>query len=327
MSVLLTALLTFAVFAAGMVFPADAFAWGPGVHMVTGNWILQNLAVLPPLVAEPLMRHPGQFLHGCLAPDIFIGKGSVATEKHSHRWHNAFALLMRAATLSMRAYAYGYLAHLAADTVAHNVFVPLRMGAFPGSGRFSHVYLEAHADSLLAWDSRDAVSVFHEQGSKKNAALLRAAQHHAALPFAIKKHIFEGSVMLGGSSVWRTSLRAADGVLDTFLRVRGAARKGPEAQDGLLERLLPLATRAVADTLRNGEASAVSRLDPIGEQALAGAKRRGKGVSVRRKQAMTRTGDGMADDRQTPLQELPAHALGVLESLPAVCVSNGPVSP
>lgn len=60
-----------------LTFPGQAFAWGPGVHMVTGNWILQNLAFLPPLMGATLMQYPGQFLHGCLSADIFIGKGSA----------------------------------------------------------------------------------------------------------------------------------------------------------------------------------------------------------------------------------------------------------
>ena len=118
-----------------LALPEEVLAWGPGVHMVTGNWVLQNLTALSPAMAALLMRYPGQFLHGCLSADIFIGKGSVAREGHSHNWDSAFALLRRADRGRRKAYAYGYLAHLAADTVAHNVYVPESFARAPGSGR------------------------------------------------------------------------------------------------------------------------------------------------------------------------------------------------
>jgi len=51
---------------AELLLPQQALAWGPGAHMVAGNWILQNLTVLSGAAAEALMHYPGQFLYGSL---------------------------------------------------------------------------------------------------------------------------------------------------------------------------------------------------------------------------------------------------------------------
>ena len=249
-----------------LFFPSSAFAWGPGAHMVTGNWLLQNLAQLPVSVAASLMLAPGQFLHGCLSADIFIGKGSKAKKGHSHNWESGFSLLSRADGAQERAYAYGYLAHLAADTVAHNVFVPVLFHTAPGKGRLSHVYLEVQADRLLAWDSADALGVFQEKDSSKTAAMLRSTMRQRPLPFWIKSHLFRGGIALGGSKLWRGSMCLLD-------------RNAPEDERGpLLQRMLSLSTRAIVDVLRHGEDSRVLALDPIGADALSLAEEKRRAV-------------------------------------------------
>ena len=239
-----------------LLLPTAALAWGPGAHMVTGNWLLQNLTQLPLPVAASIMLAPGQFLHGCLSADIFIGKGSKAKKGHSHNWESGFSLLRRAAGPQEQAYAYGYLAHLAADTVAHNVFVPGLFHTAPGKGRVSHVYLEVQADRLLAWDSADALGVFHEKDSPKAAAMLRSAMHQQPLPFWIKSRLFRGGIALGGSRLWRGSMHFLD-------------KDAPECERGpLVQRMLTASTRAIVDVLRHGEDSQVLGLDPIGADAL-----------------------------------------------------------
>lgn len=240
-----------------LFFPADAFAWGPGVHMVTGNWVLQNLSALPMPVAAALMQFPGQFLHGCLSADIFIGKGSKAKENHSHNWSSGLVLLERARTLRRQAYAYGYLAHLAADTVAHNVFVPSAFHTAPGAGRLAHVYLEIQADRLLSWDTTDAVGVFHEAGSRGSALMLRDTLNQKALSFWLKKHMFEGSIALGGSKVWRTSMQLLDKLLPQHER------------ENFVREMLTISTRAIFSLLADPSGSPVRSLDPIGADALA----------------------------------------------------------
>lgn len=293
-----------------MLLPEQALAWGPGAHMVTGNWILQNLSVLPMPVAAALMRYPGQFLHGTLSADIFIGKGSKAKKGHSHNWESGFALLDSAKGLQKRAYAYGYLAHLAADTVAHNVFVPGLFHTAPGSGRFAHIYLESQADRLLTWDSADALGVFHERSSRRAAAMLRVFMRQRPLSFRIKSLVFQKSISLGGSAVWRGSLKALDRLI-------------PECKpSALLEHMLVLSTRAMADVLRNGEASPVLTLDPVGTNALALAGRECRGGRAVVRGITAGLLKAMPGRRTTEIWETPALNVPVpfiLESIPPVC--------
>ena len=300
----------------GVLLPEQAFAWGPGVHMVTGNWILQNLSVLPLPVSAALMLHPGQFLHGSLSADIFIGKGCRPKKGHSHNWESGFALLGRAETPQQRSYAYGYLAHLAADTVAHNVFVPGLAHTIPAKGKMAHVYLEIQADRLLSWDSSDAVGVFHERSSRKAAAMLRATMRQRTLSFWLKTRLFESSVALGGSRAWRGSLRVLDSLVPGHER------------SALLDRMLTLSTRAIVNLLQEGEASPVLTLDPIGAEALANAEKHGRdgllaqSLATRFKRVLPGAPRNAAPTPEgEPALTIPVPP--VLETFPPVCTSDG----
>lgn len=266
--------------------------------MVTGNWLLQNLGLLPPAVAEALARFPGFFFHGCLSADIFIGKGCVARKGHSHNWESALALRNRAGSLRSRAYAYGYLSHLAADTVAHNVFVPSFLPLAPGNGKMAHVYLEMQADRMVSWSSRRALAVFQERRSKNTSRMLRETLRHNALKFRLQSGVYRGSIAVGGSSLWRRSLKAVDRLLPGHVPVPGLAN------------LLDMAARAVVDILRHGEASPVFALDPVGTRALAEAVafRSGQGFFP-----VSATASPNAILLPTALQSLPAVRLANLK--------------
>lgn len=240
-----------------LILPAAALAWGPGVHMITGNWVLQNLAALPPDVAEALMRYPGQYLHGSLAADIFIGKGSKAREGHSHNWQSGFSLLERANNLRRRAYAFGYLSHLAADTVAHNIYVPGTFRTAPGSGRLAHVYIEMQADSSLNWDCVDARGVFNEAGSLASERILRETISQNNWKYWIKKHIYKRSITFGHSRTLRRSLAFVDRLFPGSERLE------------MLDYMLTLSTRGIVSVLSDLDKSPVLALDPIGADALS----------------------------------------------------------
>jgi hypothetical protein len=64
--------------------------------------------------------------------------------------------LLDAARGKEQAFALDYLAHLAADVVAHNFFLPARfVGHFSIAASGSHIYEEACFDSLQESDYRD----------------------------------------------------------------------------------------------------------------------------------------------------------------------------
>ncbi len=238
--------------------PEPALAWGPGAHVVLSNWVMRNLGSLPPEVAGPILQFPGQFVHGALSPDVFIGKGSVAREGHSHNWDSGLQLLGRSAAPRWLSYSYGYLSHLAADTVAHNVFVPSAVFSAPGHGRLAHVYLEAQADRLLSWQTSQAIRAFHEDGSRRAARLLRAAMKRNAA-FGLRRTLFQGSILFGNSGLWRGPL----GFLSRLF--------SPADLDRVLDAMLQYSLRAIVSLLGDPQASPVRGLDPVGSAALARA--------------------------------------------------------
>lgn len=221
--------------------PDTALAWGPGFHMVTGNWLIQNLSMLSPEFAAAIAAHPGLFLQGCLSADIFIGKGCVAKEGHSHNWKSGLLLLDKAHTKAKLAYALGYLSHLAADTVAHNVFIPgnfqwaysleaargsddsriinpAKAGGL-GRGKMAHVFLEMKADKALTWDRKQALESFKAAGSKGAERMLMRSLNQKYWLFQLKKQLYRGSIALGGCGL-RSATRSVRnlGKLDNIVK-------------------------------------------------------------------------------------------------------------
>ncbi|MFH0810135.1 MAG: zinc dependent phospholipase C family protein [Pseudomonadota bacterium] len=184
----------------------SALAWGPGTHMYTGHQVLDNLSLLAPYVAEALRRCPRSFLYGCLSPDILIGKSYLRRSAISHSWEVGSRLTSLAKNQSQSAYACGYLAHLAADTVAHNLYVPSALSATKRRGRLSHIYwelrFEHYIDESHYREAEDLLRADNEQ----HDLLLQQVLAASPMPFQAKKNILLGSVRLHELRGWRRSL-------------------------------------------------------------------------------------------------------------------------
>ena len=64
-----------------------------------------------------------------------IAKKYAAAGRHCHSWPVGFEILDRARDEPLRAFSLGYLAHLAADVVAHNYFVPRQLAITSSTSR------------------------------------------------------------------------------------------------------------------------------------------------------------------------------------------------
>ncbi|MBU1002876.1 MAG: zinc dependent phospholipase C family protein [Proteobacteria bacterium] len=234
---------------------AEAWAWGPGVHLAAGNFFLARLDCIAPEIARLLAGNPRAFLYGCLSADIFIGKGCTVRPGHSHNWSIGQGLLLAADTDRTRAYAYGYLAHLAADTVAHNFYVPNMLALTPGGGKISHVYAEMQADRMVQWDHHQAVSLF-SQPERDTDQALRTTMAASRLPFMVKKRVMKGHLALCGTREYTRSLDLAQ---------RLSRHKGARSYFQLM---FGLTLDAVGDFLTQPEISPVLSQDPVGSQAL-----------------------------------------------------------
>lgn len=234
---------------------SQAWAWGPGVHLAAGNFFLSRLDCLAPEVARLLSCHPGAFLYGCLSADIFIGKGCTVRPGHSHNWSIGQGLLAGADSDRTKAYAYGYLSHLAADTVAHNHYVPGMMGALPSGGKLGHVYVEMLADRQVQWNNRQALKLFRSPKHEEDL-VLRRTMAEPRLKFLMKKQVMKGHLSLCGAPEYRSSVDMAQRVF---------SMPGSRAY---FREMFGLTLDAIGDFLTNPESSPVLQLDPIGSRAL-----------------------------------------------------------
>lgn len=139
---------------------SEALAWGPATHLTLGTETLANLSLLPGAVAALLARHRIAYLYGNIAADIVFAKRLSRVKQFCHHWSTAFRLIDSAETDRARAFAYGYLSHLAADTIAHGKFVPRQIAVSQCSVNFGHLYWELRADALqnnASWRSLERV--------------------------------------------------------------------------------------------------------------------------------------------------------------------------
>ena len=245
--------------------PLVAHAWTPGTHIYLGEAILANLRLLPAEVASLLQSFPFDFLYGTIAPDTSIAKRYVPAGRHSHFWHVGEETLDYAPTDALRAFGLGYLSHLAADTIAHNYFVPRQLVLTASTRSMGHSYWESRVETQLG-----------EQYARKAREIIRldqsAADRHlerivSPTLFSVKtnRRIFRGMVRLAHTRGFRRAMQTA----------RDRSRWLLDDQD--VERHLRIAYDLTVEMLgvaeQGLESAKVRSLDPIGAQALRAAKR------------------------------------------------------
>ncbi len=280
------------VFLILLLFPQDALAWGPGVHMAIGNNVLAHLHLFAPVLSSVLAAHPEQYLYGCLSADIFIGKGCSYTPTHSHNWDTGRALLRQARDAETQAYAYGYLSHLAADVIAHNYLVPNILGFSAGRGKFAHTYVEMLADLQVECPRKQASRIFRVPHPSADETLVLAVGQKK-LPFTIKKRIFRQSLRLVEKRSYKNSLRAFRSLLPFASKEVFIAEAISYAQD------------VVLDLLQNPLRSAVMECDPIGSSNLSQVRR----FQRKQRSYYTERGEGIIFPLDTRLESC-LHDLG-----------------
>jgi len=242
-----------------LLFPDPAFAWTPGTHIWIGETILANLHLLPASVADLLHAFPYDFLYGSIAPDISFAKKYVPPGRHSHFWHVGSEVLTEAPSDALRAFGIGYLAHLSADTMAHNFYVPRQLLLTSSTTSMGHTYWEVRAETHLtdayARKAREIIQLDHS-----------LADHHleqiiSPTIFSVKtnRRLFRGMVHLAHTRTWQRAMHAA----------RERSRWLLTDED--LERFLAAAYDATVEALGD-EKGFARRLDPSGNRSLRVAK-------------------------------------------------------
>ena len=243
--------------------PADALAWGAGIHVVTALSSLNDAALLLPSIARVISAYPAEYLYGCLTADFFIGKGKKKTSSHPHNWEGGFRLLAEAEGDNEAAYAYGFLSHLAADVVAHNFFIPNLILNCPPWKRKGHLYWELKADYMVGpvyvKIARDILSMDH----KECDYLLKTITGKAKKRVRAKKRLYTQSV------------RFYDYLYATrdpfFPRVGNRQHFFNE----YLTLMVSLSCNLVKDFLTHPESARCISHDPMGKENLLLAKNKG----------------------------------------------------
>lgn len=247
--------------AVGLVlFPGVAHAWTPGTHIFLGESVLANLHQLPTAIADLLRAFPYDFLYGNIAADTSMAKKYAPVGRHCHAWHVGQEILDLAPSDPLRAFGLGYLSHLAADTIAHNFYVPRQLVLTSSTVALGHSYwesrFETHLGDAYAREARDVIMKDHGASDAHLDAILSPTL------FSVRtnRRLFRGMVHLTESQSWQW----------VFQVIAGTSRW--DLADADIERHMAVAFEYVMGTLGENDAAA-RRLDPAGEKALGLAKR------------------------------------------------------
>ena len=252
--------LAFALLALALT-PDVAWAWTPGTHLFLGEAVLRVAPMLPPSIGALLQAFPFDFLYGSIAADTSFAKKYVPVGRHCHSWTVGYEIRDRARDEPLQAFALGYLAHLAADVVAHNFYVPHQLAATASTTTIGHSYWEARIDTHLgeAWPRR-AADLIRRDHARADAHLDRILSP-TIFSTPTNRRLFRGMVYAADLESWQR----------LFQFVRDNSRWDlPDAQVGnYLERSYDY----IIDLFARLEHAEPMQFDPSGEAALREAKR------------------------------------------------------
>jgi len=243
-----------------LLFPDNLHAWTPGTHIYLGETVLANLRLLPAVVSDLLHAYPWDYLYGSIAADTSIAKKYVPPGRHSHFWHVGQETYDVARTDRLRAFGLGYLSHLAADTVAHNFFVPRQLLLTSSTRSMGHSYWESRIEAYLtasyARKAKQIISLDQSPADRHLEAIISPTL------FSVRtnRRIFRGLVHLADTKGWQETMRLA------------RERSRWMLTDIEVERHLAVAYDYVMEMLRN-QGGRARALDPTGHRQLAQSKR------------------------------------------------------
>jgi hypothetical protein len=242
--------------------PTLAWAWTPGTHVFLGEAILRSVSLLPAAIADLLRAFPHEFLYGSIAADTSIAKKYAPAGRHCHSWLVGFEVHdATARDEPLRSFALGYLAHLAADTVAHNYFVPRQLALTSSTAALGHSYWESRFETHLGERSsrraRDLILRDHGPAD----ALLDRILSPTIFSTSTNRRIFRGIVHAADAESWQR----------IFQMMLENSRW--DLTDDEVDVYLVRSFDYIIDLLQRFDSAEPYKLDPSGEAPLRMAKR------------------------------------------------------
>ncbi len=228
----------------GLVFIPDlALAWGPLTHMYLGNEIFSYAPLIPAGIFSLLRQYRQDFLYGNLMADSILGKQYLPDDKSSHSWDVGLKLLEHAQTWPEKAFAYGYLSHLAADTVAH--------GTLTGDMKnVEHAWMEMKADGMINKVYWVQSMSFSKAVQRRNDLFMESTLDRYMFSFKTNKRIYKGMVFLSLLNRKRKRGIDKDQIIqlhdESLARMIDLLQNGTEASVLAISPLCALPSRACA---------------------------------------------------------------------------------
>lgn len=191
-----------------LIWPHSAWAFGPASHVFLGANLLENLNLIPALIGDLLRAYPQSFLYGSMAADISLAKKYVPVGRHCHFWHVGEEILDAAQNDRSRAVAYGYLSHLAADTIAHNFFVPRQLLLTSSTQALGHSYWEHRLDVQLGERYTSlAREVVMDYDHSEADVLFDSVLSGTIFSFETNRRIFRGTIRFQANDRWHSVIQ------------------------------------------------------------------------------------------------------------------------
>lgn len=190
--------MTFVILFIGFLLVPDiVFAWGPLTHIYLGSEIYSYAPLIPAGIMALLRRYRQDFIYGNLMADMILGKKYLPDDKSSHSWEVGLNLLKQARKGSEKAFVYGYLSHLAADTVAHEALTEDKWN-------IGHAWIEMKADSLINKAYWFESLTINKAVQIRNDRFLEESLDRYIFSFKTNKRIYKGMVFLSVLNKRRT---------------------------------------------------------------------------------------------------------------------------
>ncbi|HHN65135.1 MAG TPA: hypothetical protein ENK09_07220 [Nitrospirae bacterium] len=181
-----------------VLIPGSAYAWGPLTHVYLGNELLSLASLLPVGVYKLLKKYKEDFLYGNLMADIILGKKFLPQDRNPHSWDIAFDLFDNAERPEQQAFVYGYMSHLAADTVAHEMYHNTELKG--------HTVFEFKSDSLVGRKYWLMAMSINRIVKRRNDLFLESTLESPFFSVKTNKRLFKGMVFFSVLTPKRMSL-------------------------------------------------------------------------------------------------------------------------